>query len=286
MMESITRIGVVGAGQMGGGIAQAAASVGIEVLISDRDLATAQAGVAVIDKRLAGQVKREKISEEERAAQISRITPVADLSAMADCPLVIEAATENLELKLKLFQQLDQICRKDAILASNTSSISITTIGAATERPTQVIGMHFFNPVPAMALVEVIRGLATDDGTFEQTRAVAEQLGKTPVASKDKAGFVVNRILLPMLNEACYVLDEGIASVEDIDCAMQLGCAHPMGPLTLADFIGLDTCLAVMEVLHRELGEDKYRPAPLLRQYVAAGWLGRKANRGFYDYSA
>ncbi len=205
---------------------------------------------------------------------------------MADCPLIIEAATENMALKLQIFQQLDQLCHKDTILASNTSSISITTIGAATRRPEQVIGMHFFNPVPAMALVEVISGLATADDTFAATRAFAEQLGKTPVACQDKAGFVVNRILIPMLNEACFVLDEGIACAEDIDNAMQLGCAHPMGPLTLADFIGLDTCLAVMEVLHNELGEDKYRPAPLLRQYVAAGWTGRKSGRGFFDYNA
>lgn len=285
-MNSISRIGVLGAGQMGGGIAQAAATAGIDVIISDRDLPTAQAGVEQINKRLSGQVKREKISAVQQQDILSRIHPAGNIMEMADCPLVIEAATENIALKLQLFQQLDEVCSKQTILASNTSSISITTIAAATQRPAQVIGMHFFNPVPAMALVEVINGLATDDSTFSTTKAFAEQLGKTPVACKDKAGFVVNRILLPMLNEACFVLDEGVACAEDIDNAMQLGCAHPMGPLTLADFIGLDTCLAVMEVLHKELGEDKYRPAPLLRQYVAAGWTGRKSGRGFFNYSA
>lgn len=285
-MNSISRIGVLGAGQMGGGIAQAAATAGIDVIISDRDLTTAQAGVEQINKRLTSQVKREKISVAQQQDILSRIHPAGGILEMADCPLVIEAATENMALKLQLFQQLDEVCSKQTILASNTSSISITTIAAATQRPAQVIGMHFFNPVPAMALVEVISGLATDDSTFSTTKAFAEQLGKTPVACKDKAGFVVNRILLPMLNEACFVLDEGVACAEDIDNAMQLGCAHPMGPLTLADFIGLDTCLAVMEVLHKELGEDKYRPAPLLRQYVAAGWTGRKSGRGFFNYSA
>lgn len=285
-MKPISRIGILGAGQMGGGIAQAAAAAGIEVVISDRDLTTAQAGLEQINKRLASQVKREKISPEQQQDVLRKIRPVSDIMEMADCPLVIEAATENMALKLQLFQQLDAACSPSTILASNTSSISITTIAAATQRPAQVIGMHFFNPVPAMALVEVISGLATDDTTFATTKAFAEQLGKTPVACKDKAGFVVNRILLPMLNEACFVLDEGVACADDIDNAMQLGCAHPMGPLTLADFIGLDTCLAVMEVLHKELGEDKYRPAPLLRQYVAAGWTGRKSGRGFFNYSA
>ena len=285
-MTTFSTVGVVGAGQMGAGIAQVIAAAGIRVQLSDVNLQAAQNGLNGISKRLQSQVERDKISAGDAEALLSNITPVSSLTDLADCDLVIEAASEDLTLKLNLFQHLDSVCKPETVLASNTSSISITTIGAATSRPDKVVGMHFFNPVPVMALVEVIRGLATSDDTFDAAKAFTEQLGKSPVACNDKAGFVVNRILVPMLNEACYVLEEGIASVEDIDTAMQLGCAHPMGPLTLADFIGLDTCLAVMEVLHRELGEDKYRPAPLLRQYVAAGWLGRKANRGFYDYSA
>ncbi|MCV6589881.1 MAG: 3-hydroxybutyryl-CoA dehydrogenase [Marinobacterium sp.] len=285
-MKQITYIGVVGAGQMGCGIAQTAASAGFNVLITDRDLNTARSGVEMIEKRLSNQVTREKISEKQRQEVTSRIEAVGNIHALADCPLVIEAATENQSLKLELFRQLDQTCQPATILASNTSSISITSIAAATERPEKVIGMHFFNPVPAMALVEVIKGLATSSATFEAVHEFAEQMGKTPVVSHDKAGFIVNRLLIPMLNEACFALEEGVASIEDIDSAMQLGCGHPMGPLTLADFIGLDTCLAIMEVLHTELGEDKYRPSPLLRQYVTAGWLGRKAGRGFYRYNS
>ncbi|PPC79374.1 3-hydroxybutyryl-CoA dehydrogenase [Pokkaliibacter plantistimulans] len=278
------KIGIVGAGQMGGGIAQVAATSGFSVVLADISLDAAQKGLAAIQKRLDSQVSRGKLQADDAAAISQRISAVGELEQLADCQLVIEAASERVDLKLELFRKLDGICHEDAILASNTSSISITTIAAVTRRPQQVIGMHFFNPVPAMKLVEVIGGLATSDDTFSKVIALAEQLGKSPVKCQDKAGFVVNRILLPMLNEACFVLEEGVASATDIDTAMTLGCAHPMGPLTLADFIGLDTCLAIMEVLHRDLGDDKYRPAPLLRKYVAAGWLGKKSGRGFFNY--
>ncbi|WP_027856792.1 3-hydroxyacyl-CoA dehydrogenase family protein [Marinobacterium jannaschii] len=284
-MHNFSSIAVIGAGQMGCGIAQSIAAAGIEVKLSDATPDLAQQGLARIHLRLLGQVEKHKLQPEEADHIVANITPVPSLESIHNCDLVIEAASEDLALKLELFRKLDQYAKPEALLASNTSSLSITTIAAATRRPQNVIGMHFFNPVPVMELVEVIRGLATSDITQTRILRLSEALGKKPVCSVDKAGFVVNRILLPMLNEACFLLDEGVASATDIDSAMQLGCAHPMGPLALADFIGLDTCLAIMEVLQKELGEVKYRPAPLLRRYVAAGWLGKKTGRGFFDYN-
>jgi len=284
-MSDIESLAILGGGQMGGGIAQAAAEIGLSVQIADIDLQTAESSKTAIAKRLSKAVEKGKIEELTRDEILAHIQPVADLAELADADMVIEAASENFELKADLFSQLDSICKADAILASNTSSIGITQLAAVTSRPDRFIGTHFFNPVQVMKLVELIRGLATSDETYERVHQFIEKLSKQPVQVEDKAGFVVNRILVPMLNEACFVLEEGLASAEDIDTSMQLGCNHPMGPLTLTDFIGLDTCLSVMEVLHRELGEDKYRPAPLLRKYVAAGWLGRKAGRGFFNYS-
>jgi 3-hydroxybutyryl-CoA dehydrogenase len=277
-------IGIVGAGQMGSGIAQVAAQAGCEVVLTDVTLALAEKGKAGIDKILAKQVEKGKIQDADRQALLGRIRVSDGLAGLAKVDMVIEAAFEDQEKKKKLFAQLDEIVQREAILASNTSSISLTLLGAQTRRPEKVIGMHFMNPVPLMALVEIIRSLATDEATYKTTVDLAHKLGKTTVTSKDQPGFIVNRILMPLINEAIYALNESMASVEDIDTAVKLGLNHPMGPLTLADLIGLDTCLFIMEVLHRELGEDKYRPSPLLRQYVAAGWLGRKSGRGFYDY--
>ena len=283
-LSQIKVIGVIGAGQMGAGIAQVAASVGYSVLLADVNIEQAQKGIAGIDKILTRNVTKERITEAEKAEILGRLTAVNGLSELTPADFVVEAATENEELKLKLFTQLDKHCAPHAILATNTSSIPITRIAAATNRPHKVIGMHFMNPVPIMQLVEIITGLATDEETHQLTEALAAKMGKTTVLARDMPGFIVNRILMPMINEAITALYEGIGSVEDIDAGMKLGTNQPMGPLTLADFIGLDTCLAIMEVLHGGMGDSKYRPCPLLKQYVDAGWLGRKSGRGFYIY--
>ena len=283
---SIERIGVVGAGQMGAGIAQVAATVGLTVRLADVDRATAEKGVAGIVKRLGREVEKGRLTAEERDAIAGRLLPADGLADFADVDLAIEAASESEGLKKRIFAELDGICRPGAFLATNTSSIPITRIAAATGRPELVVGMHFMNPVPVMKLVEVIRGIATSDATYAAVKGLAERMGKTTVLARDMPGFIVNRVLMPMINEAVVALYEGIGSVEDIDVGMKLGTNQPMGPLTLADFIGLDTCLAIMEVLHTGTGDSKYRPCPLLRQYVDAGWLGRKSGRGFYDYSA
>jgi 3-hydroxybutyryl-CoA dehydrogenase len=278
------RVLVVGAGQMGGGIAQVLAAKGHEVLLNDVDEARIRKGIDGIAKRLDRDVEKGRISAEARGEILSHIDARPHMRDL-DIALAIEAATERLDLKLDLFRFLDRNTAPETILASNTSSISITVLGAVTSKPERVIGMHFMNPVPVMKLVEVIRGIATADATFAFVRDLALALDKTPVEVRDFPGFVANRILLPMINEAIYALYEGVASVEAIDTVMKLGMNHPMGPLTLADFIGLDTCLAIMNVLHEGLGDSKYRPCPLLKQYVAAGWLGKKSGRGFYDYA-
>ena len=282
---TIKRIMVIGAGQMGSGIAQVCAMGGYQVILHDLQEAFVEKGLATITKNLARQVEKEKITAELRDATLSRLTPSTDLQNAANVDLVIEAAVENMKIKSKLFAELDQIAPEHAILATNTSSLPITEIAAATKRPTQVIGMHFMNPVPVMKLVEIIRGLATADEVYVTIEEMAKSLGKTPVEVNDAPGFVSNRILLPMINEAIYALYEGVATKEAIDEVMKLGMNHPMGPLTLADFIGLDTCLYIMETLHEGFGDDKYRPCPLLRKYVKAGWYGKKSGRGFYEYN-
>lgn len=281
----IEKVLVIGAGQMGSGIAQVCAMSGYDVILHDLKDEFVQKGIQSISKNLNRQVEKGKISDEEKQNIVSRLTASTDIQNAAGVDLVIEAAIENMEIKSKLFTQLDEIAPKHAILATNTSSLPITEIAAATKRPEQVIGMHFMNPVPVMKLVEVIRGLATSDEVYRAIEDMAKKLSKVPVEVNDFPGFVANRILMPMINEAVYTLYEGVASKEDIDNVMKLGMNHPMGPLTLADFIGLDTCLYIMETLHEGFGDDKYRPCPLLRKYVKAGWLGKKTGRGFYEYN-
>jgi 3-hydroxybutyryl-CoA dehydrogenase len=280
----IRHIGVVGAGQMGSGIAHVCALAGFTVTLTDIDAAALERARAGIERNLARQVARGRIREEDKEAALDRIHTTPDYAAFAACDMVIEAATEKEEVKRAVFKKLTPVLKPEALIATNTSSISITRLAAATDRPGRFIGMHFMNPVPAMTLVELIRGIATDDETFALTRELVQRLDKTPVAAEDFPAFIVNRILLPMINEAVYTLYEGVGSVEAIDTAMKLGANHPMGPLELADFIGLDTCLSVMQVLYEGLADSKYRPCPLLVKYVEAGWLGRKAGRGFYDY--
>jgi 3-hydroxybutyryl-CoA dehydrogenase len=285
-MAAVQRIGVVGAGQMGQGIAQVAAQAGLEVLIVDAAPDFAQAGVAKIKKQLDRLVEKAKLDAAARDQTLARLRAGEALRDLVPCDVVIEAAPEREELKLQIFKSLGDLCKDEAILASNTSSISITKIAAASGRPDRVIGMHFMNPVPVMKLVEIVRGLPTSQQTYDTVVELARRFGKTTIGARDIPGFIVNRMLIPLLNEACYGLYEGLGTAADIDTGVRLGLNHPMGPLELSDLIGLDTCLAIAEVLHRELGDDKYRPCPLLRQYVAAGWLGKKVGHGFYEYDS
>ena len=283
-MSTIAVFGVIGAGQMGQGVAQVAAQTGCQVPLLDASPELAEQGLKRIERAVARLVEKGKVSSPDGEAIVSRVKPAGDYAVLADADFVIEAATEEIELKQKLFQSADRVMKEGAILASNTSSISLTKLAGVTSRPERVIGMHFMNPVPVMKLVEIVRALQTSDDTYQQTRDLGEKMGKTVVTTKDMPGFIVNRMLIPFLNEACFALQEGLGTPEDIDTGAKLGLNHPMGPLELADLIGLDTVLNIAEVLQRELGEDKYRPPAILRNYVAAGWLGRKSGRGFYNY--
>jgi 3-hydroxybutyryl-CoA dehydrogenase len=284
MAMNIRKVGVIGAGQMGNGIAHVAAVAGFDVLLNDVAEDRIKSALATIDGNLKRLVAKSGLTDDARKAALGRIKPAAGIDALADCDIVIESAAEKEEIKRKIFHNLCAVLKHDAIVASNTSSISITRLAAATDRPERFIGIHFMNPVPRMELVELIRGIATEDATFEASKEFVTRLGKQIAVSEDFPAFIVNRILLPMINEAIYTLYEGVGNVEAIDASMKLGAHHPMGPLELADFIGLDTCLAIMQVLHEGLADSKYRPCPLLVKYVEAGWLGRKSQRGFYDY--